>query len=77
MVLQATKAGWRPGNEASQRVIPLRSLKENICEAPLLSVSVRSYDQNKTIHNLYERLYRAPARHVFKMAHVQNGVSGS
>ena len=30
----------------------------------LLSVSVRSYGQNKTIHNLYGALWR----HVFKMA---------
>ena len=37
----------------------------------LLSVSVRSYEQNKTIHNLYGSLW-APYK-----ARVQKGISGS
>ena len=41
------------------------------CEAHLLSVSVRSNEQDKTIHNLYWSLW-GPYK-----ARVQNGVPGS
>ena len=35
----------------------------------LLSLSVRSYGQNKTIHNIiYIGPYGSPTKHVFKMA---------
>ena len=48
------------------KLIPLRFLLnkyENLCEAPLLSVSVRSYGQNKTIY-IYMSLYGAHTKHV-------------
>ena len=38
-------------------------LGEQVCEAPLLSVSVRSYDQYKTIY-IYISPYGAPTKHV-------------
>ena len=41
---------------------------ESVCEAPLLSVSVKSYGQNKTIYILYVSLYGASTKHVVKMA---------
>ena len=42
-----------------------------ICEAPLLSVSVRSYGQNKSIYILYVSLW-GPCK-----ARGQSGISGS
>ena len=36
------------------------------CEAPLLLVSMRSYDQTKK-YRIYMGLYGAPTRHMFKM----------
>ena len=44
---------------------------ENVCQASIPSVSVRSYGQNKTIHNLYGSLW-GPYK-----TYVQNGVCSS
>ena len=51
--------------------IPWGTNKKKICEVPLLSVSMRSYGQNKTIYILYVSLWDP------YNAHGQNGVSGS
>ena len=48
-------------------IVILGGGKENVCEAPLLSVSMRSYGQNKTIYILFVSLCMGPLRSTWSL----------